>query len=854
MSLLSGTSAQIFSWEPDLEGWDPLNNGAIGTSTIGATDGLQSLEVTQPMSDMWYSTPAVRNLSSAELQSIFTGAVNLKLDAFYPDPGYNSWTATPDVEIIIQGENVGYVGLGTRQLTVDAPSQTLTFPLALAQAEGMATSEWGQIILKFTYGNGGATSSEAKFYIDNFTSTIVADPPPASDFFWKGDADNNWTSLNWTSDLAGTVAGGALPSDGSIGIAFTADGVSEADTILGADQNVKSIVLNDNPSFVDILGSQNLTIGADGIWLSENSGNLLIDTSGTITLDANQIWKNKSASPITVNSQISGTGALTKSGAGPLELNNANTYTGGTTLEQGTLLMGNVAALGGPTASLTVDGGALDLNGFSPTIGELAGGIGSITNSSLTPSVLTLNTDAIASSYGFPINDDGVGRVSIIKKGFSDLTANGGSGFTGDMTIEEGAFVATFAQYNTPANLTCFGNAVSGGRTITVEEEGSVYMDNTYIMGIAPASASLLPEFILNGSLMECTRYNVLGDLTLSDALLESSSSDEGGKEGFQFIGRILVTGNAESYIESLNGKGNHLFQETTFEVEDTTGDLEPDLIVSNPLLDQSDDYGSFPGTLTKIGAGTMLISSVSTYTGDTFVDEGILRIENPFLSDTGALEVASGAELNLDFAQIDIVGALVLGGTEQTAPGTYGSLSSSADFKSALITGAGLLQIIDAAAPYDDWITGFPSLTGTDAERGADPDLDGLSNLAEFAFNSQPDVSDASGTTLGNLVEISSEQALVLTLPIRDGATFTAGSPATATITAEGFTYEIEGSNDLETFDQAVSEVLPALDAGLPALDTGWAYRSFRLDGNVGDGTPRGPKGFLRGAVVDDL
>ena len=98
----------------------------------------------------------------------------------------------------------------------------------------------------------------------------------------------------------------------------------------------------------------------------------------------------------------------------------------------------------------------------------------------------------------------------------------------------------------------------------------------------------------------------------------------------------------------------------------------------------------------------------------------------------------------------------------------------------------------------------------------------------------------------------IESEKALVLTLPVRDGAVFSGASPAAATLVDEQLGYRIEGANDLTAFDQAVYEVVPAASSALPLLDDGWTYRSFRLDGNIGGTTPRGPKGFLRAVVID--
>jgi len=56
-------------------------------------------------------------------------------------------------------------------------------------------------------------------------------------------------------------------------------------------------------------------------------------------------------------------GALTKTGAGTLVLNKANTYSGCHTLGAGALRMGVPDALVSNTA-LSVNGGALDLNGM----------------------------------------------------------------------------------------------------------------------------------------------------------------------------------------------------------------------------------------------------------------------------------------------------------------------------------------------------------------------------------------------------------------------------------------------------------------------------------------------------------
>ena len=73
---------------------------------------------------------------------------------------------------------------------------------------------------------------------------------------------------------------------------------------------------------------------------------------------------------------MSGTGGLTKAGTGIFTLSGANTYTGATAINAGTLRVAGGAAIA-DTSAVTlanVAGAILDLNGTNETIGSLAGG------------------------------------------------------------------------------------------------------------------------------------------------------------------------------------------------------------------------------------------------------------------------------------------------------------------------------------------------------------------------------------------------------------------------------------------------------------------------------------------------
>ena len=160
-----------------------------------------------------------------------------------------------------------------------------------------------------------------------------------------------------------------------------------------------------------------------------------------------------------------------------------------------------------------------------------------------------------------------------------------------------------------------------------------------------------------------------------------------------------------------------------------------------------------------------------------------------------------------------------------------------------------GSIQI--TSDPFTAWISGFgfPGISLPDRSESGDPDGDGLNNLTEFALDGSPASGADSGKVRSASIPSVDGTAFVLTLPVLDGAVFSGSTSQSATVGR--VIYQIEGSNDLSMFDQAVSEITPALTEGMPPLTTGWSYRSFRLAGSITGSPSRGPSGYLRIRVL---
>jgi fibronectin-binding autotransporter adhesin len=176
------------------------------------------------------------------------------------------------------------------------------------------------------------------------------------------------------------------------------------------------------------------------IGVANNATSILgspIQLNGDLTVTA--LNNAPATSALRLDGAITETGirSMTKNGVNILVLAGNNSYSGGTTINGGTVQMQSATALGAPGAPLTVNtGGTLDLFANNLTVGNFSGTNGTITNTGFTAAAVTVDGSGDTTFDG--TIQDGSGVVSLVKQGSGALILAGLNTYLGGTAVNAG--------------------------------------------------------------------------------------------------------------------------------------------------------------------------------------------------------------------------------------------------------------------------------------------------------------------------------------------------------------------------------------------------------------------------------
>lgn len=368
--------------------------------------------------------------------------------------------------------------------------------------------------------------------------------------------DYNTLTVNQSSNTTygGSVNGGvAVTKKGGGTLIFTAVNTYQGGTVLEA--GAISVAADTS------LGQLHFSARADSLRFT--GGRLLTTASMTIaatrgiTLDsAGGTLSPAAATTLGVDSVITGTGALTKTDAGALRLNNtANDYTGDTLVTSG-VLQGGAADAFAPQSRHVITGdtvsGSIDLNGFNQSIGSLASTGATPANASVILGSNTLSTgqdDTTDAVYQGAITGSGVVRKT--GHGTQTLSTFDHSGQTWATEVANGQLSLAAGAKPGSGNITLAVPGMTGtDDRVVLDLQGSTLANNVVVNatnadGVTVIQASTAASSVINGTVS-------LGRDTFAGATAGQSLTFNAAISG---AGRLMVV---DGGTVALNAPGSY--------------------------------------------------------------------------------------------------------------------------------------------------------------------------------------------------------------------------------------------------------------------------------------------------------
>jgi autotransporter-associated beta strand protein len=423
----------------------------------------------------------------------------------------------------------------------------------------------------------------------------------------------NGTLTATTYNLAGGTAAGNLGTgtiNASANTALNGTAAATAINITGGTMTLGSAGrLTGTTPTVMITNGAELALGGNESIGTLNLTNGTVSGSGTLSVSS-----AINAQQGTLSANIGGAAGLTKTSANTVTLSGSNSFAGAVAVNGGTLILTNGNALAN-TAAVTLAntvGVTLQIDS-NETIGSLASVASSAGAVALGANTLTLNQSG-DTTYGGTITGTGV----LAKTGAGTLTLNrsGAVGADFDVSISGGT-----------VELSRGGAAISG----ILGSGNKVFLDGGTVEFSASSGG--------NGAIT----FGGIDVRTNSSILINRTSAADSHSTSIN--APLTFTNNATlsmAYGANVSG-GITTFSGTAGHTLFSNGTLQLGIYGVTISTAIGESGGSF--SFTKTGSGTLSLTAENTYTGDTVVSQGELRLTGSGrLSDSSLLSVASGA------------------------------------------------------------------------------------------------------------------------------------------------------------------------------------------------------------------
>ncbi len=545
--------------------------------------------------------------------------------------GDNDGTPESDWILAASGGSVLTLAVTAGTPTILVSNQIATISLALAGSQGFTKTGVGELVL-------------------SGVSIFTGDVAVQQGSLRIGGGNNRLPTATTVTLGSGSSSGKFILGDGTARSQTLAglltSGTGTANAVVGGDNNVSTLTLNiaGINDYSGILGGgltdeNNLALVKTGTGTLTLSGTSANTFTGDTTVNAGTLILNKTAVTAVSGNLIvgDGTGTDTVQLGGNNQIANGSTVTvnssGVLDLNNNSDTVGNTTVVGG---SITTGGGALTIGTLGMTAGSIATGTGSLTlggavtgNASANSATISGNLNLGGTTRTFTIADGGAAEDMAISANISNggLTKAG----TGLLALS-GA--NTYTGFTTNAAgvllLNSAGALGSGNLRLSGGVVGLGAEDFTLSLGTGSGQVQFVAGSGGGWAAYGADRLVNLGN---------SSAPVTWNSGGFVLTGDALILG-ASSATHSLDFQNPINLNAGTREVQVADGSALIDAILSGTIS------GTGASVLNKTGAGALLLNGNNTFAGGLTVSGGTLVFGTDTAPGLGTLTLTAGVTL----------------------------------------------------------------------------------------------------------------------------------------------------------------------------------------------------------------